>query len=119
LFSLLNDTVFLIVLELFLNLDSSYISCFIHCSQEVFPLSTEVTVCSYEENGDNFDTTVRLPLKTKEEMILWLEEFQAISKTTLRKSKTFPHAGGKLLFKVMAALFKLRSESCQCCAAHA
>jgi len=60
-----------------------------------------VTVCQYAEDGDNFDATLRLPLKTKDEVIHWLEEFQAVSKTTLRKSKTFPHAGGKLLYKVI------------------
>ena len=70
------------------------------CAQEIIPLGTAVTVCQYAEDGNNFDATLRLSLRTKEEVIHWLEEFQAGSKTTLRKSKTFPHAGGKLLYKV-------------------
>ena len=72
------------------------------------PSSCEVTICSYEEqDSPGFDATLRLGLSTKQEVLLWLQEFEAVSKTTLRKCKTFPHVGGKLLFKVSQATIAL------------
>jgi len=58
------------------------------------------TVCSYVEEEDAVRVTVRLPVVDEDQMMAWFEEYQQETKTTLRKSRTYPNVGRKLIFKV-------------------
>ena len=60
------------------------------------------TVCNYVEDHKHVTATVRLPLADKEQMLEWLDIYQQETKTTLRKSRTYPNVGRKLIFKVVA-----------------
>jgi len=60
------------------------------------------TVCKYDEDGENVSATIRLPVSDEEQMVAWLDNYQRDTKTTSRKSRTYPNVGRKLTFKVIA-----------------
>ena len=59
-------------------------------------------MCNYVEDGDSVTATVRLPLANEEQMMAWLDDYQRETKTTIRKSRTYPDVGRKVIFKVNA-----------------
>ena len=56
--------------------------------------------CTFSRLNDTVEAVVRLPLLDQEQVQQYLKDFQAKSLTTLRISKTYPHVGHRLSFKV-------------------
>jgi len=71
------------------------------CEQDIFPEYTEIICCKFVTVDDtSFEAVIRLPLLDKDAVQQYLKEFQAKTTTTLRVSKTYPHVGHRLSFKV-------------------
>jgi len=54
------------------------------------------------EEDDDVRATVRLPLADEQQMMAWLDDYQKETTATLRKSRTYPNVGRKLVYKVNA-----------------
>ena len=72
--------------------------------QAVLPEGYAYKLCAYQEEGSGFTTTLRLPLKTKEEAIRWQTDFQEKSKTTMRVARTYLHAFLKNVYRVSSRI---------------
>ncbi|KAJ8278540.1 hypothetical protein GJAV_G00088710 [Gymnothorax javanicus] len=71
--------------------------------QDVLPEPYEYLLTSYtshEQNSGWFSATLRLPVKTAEDAKKWQTDFEKVSKTTMRVSKTYPGVGHKIIYKI-------------------
>jgi len=71
------------------------------CEQDILPDTTDIICCKFATADDtSFDVVIRVPLLEKDAVQQYLKKFQEKTTTTLRVSKTYPHVGHRLSFKV-------------------
>ena len=68
--------------------------------QDVLPVSFKYSVHTCNDTGNGLEVVLFANVKTEEEVMNWIQEFEEASQLTFRVARTFPDTGLKLLFKV-------------------
>ena len=68
--------------------------------QGVLPVSFKYLVHTCTDTGNGLAAVLYVNLKTEEQALNWVKEYEEASKLTFRVARTWPDTGLKLLFKV-------------------